>query len=156
MPFVHIRVAGPTLSFEQVRQLQRAATALMANILRKDPGLTAVLVEQVPASGWAIGARSLDAAAHLEVKVTAGTNTAEEKERFVAAATRLLHQAVEELPIVTYVVIDEVPGDAWGYGGRTQDNRRLAEQSHPNAVTADAFRAGLNEHVPTAIGDPVV
>jgi 4-oxalocrotonate tautomerase len=136
MPFVHIRIAGRTLSFEQVRRLQRAATGLMADIMRKDPDLTAVLVEQVPASGWSIGARSVDVAAHLEVKVTAGTNTADEKERFIAAATRLLHQTVEELPIVTYVVVDEVPGDAWGYGGHTQDQRRLAEQARASAAAA--------------------
>jgi 4-oxalocrotonate tautomerase len=155
MPFVHIWVAGRTLSFEQVGHLQRGATTLMASIMRKNPGLTAVLVEQVPAPAWSVGARSLDAAAHLEVKVTAGTNTAEEKERFIAAATRLLHQAVEELPIVTYVVVDEVPGDAGGYGGRTQDNRRLDEQSRASAVTADALHAGIREHALAGTQDPL-
>lgn len=125
MPFVHIRAAGPALAPEQVRRLQDEATRLMATVMRKKPELTAVLVEQVAASGWSIGAESVRAAAHLDVKVTAGTNSAEEKARFVASAAELLREVLgRELPTATYVVVDEVPGDAWGYDGVTQDHRR--------------------------------
>ncbi len=35
----------------------------------------------------------------------------------------------DALPVVTYVVIDEVPADAWGYGGRSQERRRQALSS---------------------------
>ena len=125
MPFVTIRIAGPTLAPGQVRRLQESATDLMAGVLGKDPELTAVLVEPVAIGGWSVGRRQPPVAAHLEARVTAGTNTAEDKARFVAAADALLrHVLGAELPVATYVVVDEVPGDAWGYGGLTQEHRR--------------------------------
>jgi 4-oxalocrotonate tautomerase len=129
MPFVNIKVAGPTLAVDQITRLQQGATELMARVLGKKPELTAVLVEQVPLQGWAVGAGTVRVAAHLDAKVTAGTNTFEEKSRFIAEANALLKQVLgAELPVASYVVVDEVPGDAWGYDGLTQEYRRLAAQ----------------------------
>lgn len=129
MPFVNIKIAGPTLAPEQVRRLQERATDLMAGVLGKRPELTAVLVEQVAVQDWAIGGAPVPVAAHLDAKVTAGTNTPEEKARFVAEANALFKQVLgAELPVASYVVVDEVAGDSWGYGGLTQEYRRPSLQ----------------------------
>jgi len=129
MPFVNIKIAGPTLAPEQIRRLQERATDLMAGVLGKKPELTAVLVEQVAIQDWAIGGAPVPVAAHLDAKVTAGTNTPEEKARFVAEANALFKQVLgAELPVASYVVVDEVAGDSWGYGGLTQEYRRLSLQ----------------------------
>lgn len=129
MPFVNIKIAGPTLTPDQVRQLQERTTGLMAGVLGKKPELTAVLVEQVAAQGWAVGGTPVPVAAHLDAKVTAGTNTPDEKARFVAEANALLRQVLgAELPVASYVVVDEIAGDSWGYGGLTQEYRRLSVQ----------------------------
>jgi 4-oxalocrotonate tautomerase len=99
----------------------------MAGVLGKKAKLTAVLVEQVSEDTWMVGQEAIGLAAHLDVKITAGTNSPEEKARFIAEANALLHQVLgAELPLATYVIIDEVPGDAWGYGGLTQTHRRHA------------------------------
>lgn len=126
MPFVHIRVAGPApITPEQVRRLQDEATRLMADVMGKKAELTAVLVEQLPAQAWSVGASTVPVAAHLDVKVTEGTNTPEQKERFVALAAKLLREVLGDgLSTATYVVVDEVAADAWGYDGLTQDQRR--------------------------------
>ncbi len=93
-------------------------------------GITSVLVEQVSAVNWSIGIKPVKAAAHLEVKVTVGTNTPEEKARFVAEAMALLRSVLgPDLSPVTYVVIHDVPGEAWGYDGRTQADRALAAKA---------------------------
>ncbi|HYM02234.1 MAG TPA: tautomerase family protein [Stellaceae bacterium] len=127
MPFLTIKIAGSTLAPEQIRRLQRDATALMASIVKKKAPLTAVLIEQVPVTGWSVGAEPVRVAAHLDVKVTAGTNSADEKAQFIAAANELLHQVLgNELPVATYVVVDEIAADAWGFDGLTQDHRRRA------------------------------
>jgi len=124
MPFVNIKVAGPNLDHDQVRHLQHGATTLMAEVLRKKAELTAVLVEQVSATAWTVGSKPVDAAAHLDVKVTEGTNTTAEKERFIAEAMKLLRSVLgADLNPVTYVVIHEVPADAWGWDGLTQAHR---------------------------------
>lgn len=124
MPFVNVKIAGPTLAPEQVHQLQDQATRLMATVMRKKPELTAVLVEQVAVQGWSVGAHTVQAAAQVDVKVTAGTNTREEKTRFVEQAMQLLRDVLgADLNPVAYVVVHEVAADAWGYDGRTQADR---------------------------------
>ncbi len=125
MPFVHIRVAGQTLDPAQVETLQSEATRLMAEVMRKKAELTAVLVEAHDVANWSIAGRPVRLAAHLDVKVTAGTNDAPEKAEFVRQAHALLASVLGAgLPLATYVVVDEVPAQAWGYGGRTQESRR--------------------------------
>ena len=128
MPFVHIRLASArSISPEQVRHLQIEATRLMASVMRKNAELTSVLVEVVPLDGWFIGGQPASIAAHLDVKVTRGTNSSEEKESFIAEATALLREVMSDvLPVATYVVVDEVPADAWGYDGLSQEERRRA------------------------------
>ena len=124
MPFVNIKVAGLTLAPEQVQHLQQGATTLMAEVLRKKAELTAVLVEHVSVMSWTVGGKPVSAAAHLDVKVTEGTNTAEEKSRFIGEAMKLLRSALgADLNPVAYVVIHEVPGGAWGWDGLTQAHR---------------------------------
>jgi len=124
MPFVNIKVAGLSLAPEQVQRLQSEATRLMIDVMRKGRESTAVLVEQVDAAKWTVGAVPVRAAAHLDVKVTAGTNTPDEKRRFVSEVMALLRSVIgPTLDPVCYIVVHEVSGDAWGYGGRTQADR---------------------------------
>src|SRR6516162_10463775 len=109
MPFVNIKVAGPTLAPEQIQRLQREATRLMADVMHKKHELTAVVVQQVGASRWTVGATPVRAAAHLDVKVTAGTNTSDEKRRFLSEAMQLLRTIIGSgLNPVCYVVVHEV------------------------------------------------
>ncbi|WP_197430613.1 tautomerase family protein, partial [Methylobacterium sp. CCH5-D2] len=84
----------------------------------------AVLVEPVAVAGWTVGGAAVGCGAHLDAKITRGTNSAEEKARFIAAAHALLAEVLgPDLPLATYVVVDEVPGEAWGYAGLTQAHR---------------------------------
>ena len=128
MPFMNIKVAGPVLAVEQVRRLQHGGARLMEEVMGKKRELIAVLVEQVDVAGWVVGGEPVTAAAHLDVKVTAGSNTEAEKARFVADAMALLRDVLgADLNPVAYVVVHEAPGDAWGWDGRTQADR-AAEQ----------------------------
>ncbi|MBI5128184.1 MAG: tautomerase family protein [Rhodopseudomonas palustris] len=125
MPFVRITVHGPALTPEQIRHLQDATTDLMEQALGKVGALTSVLVEQPAAAGWTIGRRAVGVAAHVHATVTAGTNSADEKARFIQAEMEVLKAVLgPELQPATYVVVDEVPAQSWGYDGRTQDSRR--------------------------------
>ncbi|MCM2473018.1 4-oxalocrotonate tautomerase [Rhizobium sp. CG5] len=128
MPFVHIQVAAPDITQPQLRHLQSEVTRLMAEILEKRKELTAVRIERVDPGQWTVGDQPMTVAAHIDAKVRAGTNTQAQKAAFIAAAADLLRQVLGvELSPATYVVIHEVPGDAWGYDGRTQESRHLAD-----------------------------
>ncbi|MGJ7041075.1 4-oxalocrotonate tautomerase [Shinella sp. BE166] len=127
MPFLHIRIAGRSLTDAERLHLQDEATRLAVTLLNKRAEATAVFIEETNAEAWTVGVRRQPAAGYLEVTVSEGTNTAEEKERFIAAAYALLEEAVgAPLHPVTYVIVREVPMESWGYGGRTQESRRIA------------------------------
>jgi 4-oxalocrotonate tautomerase len=101
----------------------------MSEVLHKKAELTAVLVEQVPTAGWSVSANAVPVAAHLEATITAGSNSGDEKARFVAAASQMLKSVLgAKLPVATYTVIQEIPADTWGYDGLTQAGRRYGAQ----------------------------
>jgi 4-oxalocrotonate tautomerase len=127
MPFINVKVAGPQLEKTQTTALQQGITSLMAELLNKKAPLTAVLVEQVPVSGWTVGAEAVPRAAHVDATVSEGTNTPEQKARFIDQTNALLRKVLgSDLPLVTYVVIHGVPQDSWGYGGLSQRHRAEA------------------------------
>ena len=105
-----------------------------ARLLHKKRSLTAVAINGAPAA-WFIGGdrlQNLGGAAcrtfALEIRITAGTNTAEEKAAWIAAAWDTMRQAVPGVVAeASYVSIVEIPATDWGYGGRTQ----AARMRHP-------------------------
>ena len=127
MPFLNLKLAGVPADAAVDQSLQRELTALMAGVLGKKAELTAVLVERVASPSWSVNGEPVRVAAHLDVTVTAGTNTASEKARFLADADALLRATLgEALPVASYIVLHEVPADTWGYSGLTQEHRRTA------------------------------
>ena len=139
MPFVHIQIAGAKIGAREKQTLQKHATGFMVDIMHKRPEVTAVLVDVAEPGSWTVGGEPVPVAAHLDVKVTRGTNTHEEKARFVAAVAAMFRQVLgPDLPLATYVVIDEIEADAWGYDGVTQEERRLLRAQ---AAAAEAARA---------------
>jgi 4-oxalocrotonate tautomerase len=124
MPFIDVKVAGRPLEPQQIAHLQKGITALMAEVLDKVGPLVGVLVEQVPLAAWSVGGEPVRCAAQVDAIVSAGTNTPEQKARFIAETAQLLRSVLgPELSEVCYVVIHEVPKDSWGYDGRTQAQR---------------------------------
>lgn len=127
MPFLHIRIAGRNLDDAERLHLQDEATRLAVTLLGKRAEATAVYIEETPVPNWTVGMRRMPVAGYLEILISEGTNTPEEKERFITAAYALLEETLgAELNPVTYVVIRDIGMESWGYGGRTQENRRIA------------------------------
>lgn len=122
MPYAVITTTLP-LTDEQRFHLHRDIAGLLVTVLEKNADLTAVRIEETPPTHWAVGGWT-GTAAHLDVKITENTNTPDQKRRFVAAAHEVLRDVLGDLPYATYVVIDEVPAANWGYGGRTQGERK--------------------------------
>jgi 4-oxalocrotonate tautomerase family enzyme len=105
MPFVRISVISPTIAQEQIRNLQRGTTELMASVMRKEVAGIAVLVEHVDHRGWSIAGTSIDVAAHVEATIGMGTNTPEEKAQFMSDMWRLLRSELGvQLREQTYIV----------------------------------------------------
>ncbi len=139
MPFILIRHSGPHLPDDRAQALVRAARDLVARSLGKRPEVTSVLLQPMGAGAWLVGDGLPARAAQLEVTVTAGTNDAAQKARFVAEGLDLLQAALGPLPEATYVLVHEVEAGGWGYGGRTQAARRAS----PSGGVADGAGAPI-------------
>lgn len=126
MPFARLTLSS-NLPAHEGGPLCEALTTLIANELGKRHELTSVLIDVPGAHHWTIGGCQQALAAHLEVSVTAGTNSEEEKRSFMASAMALLRGALPDLDPATYIIVKENPATDWGYDGKSQADRGRAK-----------------------------
>lgn len=136
MPMITVLLAAepePGLT----RRVVDVVGGLTASALGKDPRVTAIAVEYLPRAQWFVAGRSTEElgrrAFFVEVRVTEGTNTKDEKARFLAEAFQALRTLLGEVDEESYVHVVEVRGDAYGYGGRTQERRFIEARPAPAA-----------------------
>ena len=58
MPYVTIRVTGKPVSQAQSEALIERTTQVIQDVLDKDPEITWVVIEEVPAHHWGVGGRT--------------------------------------------------------------------------------------------------
>lgn len=133
MPHLHLSLSPANRRNPDHARLAQALTELTALHLTKDPDLTAVRVSRVAAQDWFVARRSLAeqalASYHLEVQVTAGTNTEAQIAAWLQAVHELLAEQLGALHPASYAVVQQLPAAAWGYGGHSQLARRMMATS---------------------------
>jgi 4-oxalocrotonate tautomerase len=133
MPIIAVKIASPHKADNLEDRTAQFVANAAASILRKKPELTAVTVEHVPARHWFAGGPSLaeqgKSSFWLDIKVVDGTNTKDEKAAFIAEIFRGMAGLLGSLHEESYVLVDEVHADAYGYGGKTQEFRYIAHQT---------------------------
>ena len=129
MPTLQLKIS-PLQNPLRYPSLARALTDLSTQLLGKRPEVTAVMIEDLPAAHWYVGGQEVQRpTACLEISITQGTNTAQEKAAFIAAAFAELQTqlgAGQPLEPASYVIVRELPATDWGFGGLTQAARKLA------------------------------
>jgi 4-oxalocrotonate tautomerase len=124
MPFIRITVCGPPLTSEQVVALRTGTTEMMMSIMRKQRQGIAVDVERLEHAAWSIAGTPVGVAAHVDVVIGVGTNTADEKSRCMAEMMALLRAVLgPELREETYIVFHELDARNYGRGGVTRAER---------------------------------
>ena len=82
------------------------------------------------ADDWFAGGKSLAeqklASYWIDIHVSEGTNTKDEKAAYLAAMFKRMAGILGPLHHETYLHVDEVKGDAYGFGGLTQERRYIA------------------------------
>lgn len=140
MPLITVTVSTPYETVLPRAQIADEVTRLTASILKKDPAVTAVIVEHVSPDTWFCGGRSLAdaflASFWIDVHVTDGTNTPEEKAAFIAAIFEAMQGLLGPLHEESYAHVHEVRADAYGYGGLTQAERARARQRKASVAAA--------------------
>lgn len=127
MPYVDIKLSGPCLP-QNIEKFAARMSELMVDVLHKRREVTAAVVQCVAPAHWHVGGAPVSSTGQatffVEANITAGTNTAAEKAAFVAAAFAVAEGILGRLDAASYVIVREVPADAWGYQGFTQAARR--------------------------------
>lgn len=132
MPFIDVVVSHEPNS-ELAHRLAAGVTERTVRILGRVFEHTAISVRFSPPSDWFVGGRSLaelgKASFWLDVKVTIGTTTKQQKAQYLAEISEFMRAELGELHEVSYLRVDEVAADAWGFGGISQEARRQRSTS---------------------------
>jgi 4-oxalocrotonate tautomerase len=130
MPLITVSYTTSRQSPSLKADIANAVSELTAEILHKDPKVTAIIVKSVDADDWFAGGKSLAeqklASYWLDIHVSEGTNTKDEKAAYLAAMFKRMTEILGPLHPETYLHVDEVKGDAYGFGGLTQERRYIA------------------------------
>lgn len=107
-------------------EINRLSTTYLAN----DPKVTAIIVQRVAPEDWFAGGRSLAdanrASFWLDIHVTEGNKTKDQKAKFLAAVFAAMGKLLGPLHEESYAYVHEARGDAYGFGGVTQEQRYIA------------------------------
>lgn len=130
MPLITVTYSSSRNAPSLKADIAAAVTELTANILHKDPKVTAIIVKSADPADWFAGGKSLAeqklASFWLDIHVTEGTNTKDEKAVYIAAMFARMGELLGPLHNESYLHVDEVKGDAYGFGGLTQERRYIA------------------------------
>src|SRR5262245_53614665 len=125
MPSLDLKIAGPSQA-PVVKQLVEQLVALTTEVLGKHKDVTTVSVQRVPADLWFVAGRPLApgrTGIYLQVNVTEGTNSKDEKAAFLKGAFAAAESLLGPVDPASYILVHGVPADAYGYGGVTQERR---------------------------------
>ena len=123
MPFINIKTN--VKKDEKVKEkIVKKVLENTSDILHKDPKVTSILVEFVPFEVWSIDTQNQNTF-YLDIKITKGTNTKEEKAKYIKETYEGLKEILGDITPASYVLIDEVDASSWGFDGITQEYRYI-------------------------------
>ena len=132
MPYIHIQISGEA-DDKLAADVAASASDLTALLLGKDPSLTAVVIDFIPAKRWFVGGHRLDGrderSYHWMVSITDETNTKKEKAAYLSAVHARMGELLGPVAEHSYVHVADLRASAYGYGGQTQEHR----YQHPGA-----------------------
>ncbi|WP_046247243.1 tautomerase family protein [Hymenobacter terrenus] len=151
MPFLHLTLSAPP-SPALTAQAAAVLTNLTAQVLRKEPRLIVVAVNYVDPTHWLVADKTLAeqglASFFLDIRITDGTNTKDERATYQHQVFTQLSQLLGPLHTISYVCMHDVRAEAYGYGGLTQEFRYVQGRLASVASSLPAARVSQGVHVP--------
>jgi 4-oxalocrotonate tautomerase len=128
MPILNVKVSAQP-SAELARSVSDTLVDITTRVLRKNRDVTAVAIDFVPEEHWIIAGKSLaehkKKSFYFDIKVVEGTNTKDEKSEYIRQVFAAFERILGDLHPESYVYVQEVRADAYGYGGVTQEYRYI-------------------------------
>lgn len=127
MPYLRVRIATAD-QHVSAQQIASMLTDLAVTKLGKNAGVAAVDVQFQDPKQWFIGGHALkpdQSSFFIEIKITSSTNSRDDKAAFVKAAYQQMAALLPNVQPTSYIVLQDVASDSWGYGGLTQEFRYI-------------------------------
>ena len=128
MPILNLKISGienPKLTQIVVNRL----TKITEKELNKKPEVTAITVNYIKENNWFVNREHLEKlklkSFYLDIKITDSTNLKQEKESYIKYVFELSSELLGSIHNESYVYIEEVKADSYGYGGKTQEFRYI-------------------------------
>lgn len=132
MPYLNVRIARN----ESSEIAEKVVSALMkrtSELLGKKPEVTSIAIDFVSPELWFVGGERMGTqnavTFYLDIKVTDGTNTKNEKAEYVKGVFADFEAILGTITPASYIVIHDVRADSWGFQGKTQEYRFIQAQS---------------------------
>ncbi|HJE86932.1 tautomerase family protein [Levilactobacillus brevis] len=126
MPYLRVRIASATQDVTS-QQVATMLTKLAVEKLGKNASAAAVDVHFTKPEDWFIGGHALceigETSFFVEIKITEATNSRDDKAAFVKATFEEMVKLFPKVATTSYVVLQDVASESWGYGGKTQEYR---------------------------------
>lgn len=127
MPMIKARYTKPRDKRDLKHDIAAMLSRVTAEILHKDPAVTAVLVESAEPDDWIVAGSDVAdlklGTFYVEVSITEHTNLKDETTAWVRRVYDEMNALVGPVHEASYVLVHAVDGDAYGYGGLTQNLR---------------------------------
>jgi len=128
MPILNVKVSQPA-SPALTKAISEMLLERTVRILRKKREITAIAIDYVPPENWIVGGTTLAAQGknsfYFDIKVVDGSNTKDEKAQYIAECFAGFGELLGPLHEESYIYVQEVSADAYGYGGATQEFRYI-------------------------------
>lgn len=128
MPILNVKISQPA-SAALTQAISETLLELTTRILRKKRELTAITLTHVPPEQWVVGGGTLAAQGknsfYFDIKVVDGTNTKDEKAQYIAECFAAFGQLLAPLHEESYIHVQDVRAEAYGFGGLTQEYRYI-------------------------------
>lgn len=139
MPYINAKISGQP-SQAVADSVIDFLTKYTAEILGKKTEVISVALEFIPTQHWAIGGIGLAAQGvgsfYLDIKITEGTNSKNEKATYVQKVFSAFESVLGKLHPASYIVLHDVRADAWGFAGATQEYRYIQGKIPVNLAAA--------------------
>ncbi|WP_298923075.1 4-oxalocrotonate tautomerase family protein [uncultured Ramlibacter sp.] len=129
MPILNVKLSRPA-SAELTTQVSEMLLELTSRILHKKRELTSIAIDYVDPAHWVVGGATLAAQGkssfYFDIKVVDGTNTKDEKAQYIAESFAAFGRLLGDLHPESYIHVQDVRAEAYGFGGLTQEYRYIA------------------------------
>jgi 4-oxalocrotonate tautomerase len=126
MPILNVKVSAKK-SAEMVSKISSLLLDLTTRILKKNPAVTAIVIDFIDPDNWIVGQKILSEinknSFYLDIKITDETNTKDEKAQYIKEVFAGFEHLLGNLHEESYIYVQDVRAASYGYGGHTQEYR---------------------------------